>query len=408
MPLPFEPRSAAFRANPYPTYHHLRTHHPVWYRPEHEDWVLTRYADISHVLTNRAFGRSEEESMETKTTTTNQPMDRLLSFRRESQRLVRLWLLLRNPPGHVRIRRLFQKFLTPSRIRSLREDIQARVDTLVDRVEAQGKADIIGDFAHPLTFGINCEKLLGIPESAWHPRFDQWSESVALMADFDVTPTTNERGLLAIAGSAEYFRDRIAEFRAAPNQDSLIGTFIEAESAGQLTEEELVANCIMMFTIGHTSTSSLIGIAIRTLLDHPAQLRLLRDNPALMDGAISEILRYDSPAQGVARTALSDVRLSNRIIRRGEVVNCLIGAANRDPDRFPEPDEFRIGRHPNPHLSFSLGMHICTGRHLAKSVAEIAVGTLIHRLPRLSLATDDLEWEESFLIHGLKSLPVVF
>nr|VFK59691.1 MAG: hypothetical protein BECKUNK1418G_GA0071005_100834 [Candidatus Kentron sp. UNK]VFK68791.1 MAG: hypothetical protein BECKUNK1418H_GA0071006_100621 [Candidatus Kentron sp. UNK] len=408
MPLPFEPRSAAFRATPYPTYHHLRTHHPIWYRPEHEDWVLTRYADISNVLTNRAFGRSEEESMGAKTTTTNRPMERLLSFRRESQKLVKQWLVLRNAPDHTRIRRLFHDPFTPSRIRTLREDIQARVDTLIDHVEAQGKADIIGDFAHPLTLGINCERLLGIPESAWHPRFDQWSEGVASMADLDVTPIANERGLLAIAGLSEYFRDRVAEFRASPRQDGLIGAFIEAETAGQLTEEELVANCIMMFTVGHSSTTNLIGIAIRTLLDHPAQMRLLRDNPASMDSAISEILRYDSPVQGVARTALSDVRLSNRIIRCGEVVNCLIGAANRDPDRFPEPDEFRIGRHPNPYLSFGLGTHICTGRHLAKSVAEIAVGALIHRLPRLSLATDDLEWEESFLGHGLKSLPVVF
>jgi len=141
-----------------------------------------------------------------------------------------------------------------------------------------------------------------------------------------------------------------------------------------------------------------------TLLNHPQQLQLLQADPTLIEVTIAEVLRYNSPVQGVPRTALSDVQLSNQTIRKGEIVYCLIAAGNRDPAQFPEPDKFDIKRQPNPHLSFGKGIHVCVGRHLAK----LAVGTLVRRFPELSLATNSLEWEDSFLGHGLKSLPVTF
>jgi cytochrome P450 len=406
MPLPFNPRSPEFRANPYPTYHYLRTHHPLYYRPERKDWVLTRYADIFEVLNNRHFGRSEQGQVET-VAANPEPINRFLSLRQESQRLMKLWLVLRNPPAHTRIRRLLRKPFTQARIQTLRAHIQAKVDALIERVKQQGKMDIIDDLAYPLTLGINCERLLGIPERAWHPRFKQWSENLSLVADLDITPIANERGLLAIAGLAEYFRNWIAQCRIEP-QDNLISTLIRAETEGQLSEEELVSNCIMMFAVGHSSTANLIGISILSLLKHPEQLHLLQADPALIEMTISEVLRYDSPVQGISRTALSDIQLSNQTIHQGEIVNCLIAAANRDPAQFPDPDKFDIKRQPNPYLSFGQGLHICIGRHLGKLVAEIAVGTLVRRFPGLSLATDALEWEDCFLGHGLKSLPVVF
>ena len=230
---------------------------------------------------------------------------------------------------------------------------------------------------------------------------------MSLVADMDITPIAYERGMLAVAGLAKFFRNRIAECRAGSEPaDNLIGMLIE--ETGQLSEEKLLANCIMMFTVGDSSTVNLIGISMLTLLKHPRQLQFLMEDPSLIETAISEVLRYDSPVQGVARTALCDVELANTEIHQGERVVCLIGAANRDPARFPEPDAFDIRRRPNPHLSFDYGIHTCIGKHLSLLVTQIVVGTLIHRLPGLSLATDSLEWEDSFLGYGLKALPVVF
>jgi len=402
----FDPRSPEFRADPYPVYRYLRTHQPIYYRAEHKDWILTRYADVAEVLKSPAFGRSESRQAPTVTDTENRPINRLLAIRHESSNLMGLWLMLTNPPAHTRIRRLLQKAFTQSRINALQASIQAQVDSAVDRAAERGALDVIGDLAYPLMLGLNCRDILGIPQRDWHRNFKQWTENMSLVADLDITPLTYERGMLAIAGLAEFFRNRIAECRAGSEPgDNLIGMLIEEE--GQLSEEELLANCIMMFTVGHSSTVNLIGISVLTLLRHPAQLELLAADPALIETAISEVLRYDSPVQGVSRTALRDVELANTKIHRGERVVCVIGAANRDPARFPAPDTFDIRRRPNPHLSFGYGIHTCIGRHLSQLVAKIVVGTLVRRLPGLSLATDSLEWEDSFLGHGLKALPVI-
>jgi len=403
----FDPRSPEFRADPYPVYRYLRTHQPIYYRAEHKDWILTRYADVAEVLKSPAFGRSESRRAPAVTGTKNRPVDRLLAIRRESSNLMGLWLVLTNPPAHTRIRRLLQKAFTQSRINALQASIQAQVDSAIDQAAERGALDVIGDLAYPLMLGLNCRDVLGIPQRDWHRNFKQWTENMSLVADLDITPLTYERGMLAIAGLAELFRNRIAECRAGSEPgDNLIGMLIEEE--GQLSEEELLANCIMMFTVGHSSTVNLIGIGVLTLLRHPAQLELLAADPTLIETAISEVLRYDSPVQGVSRTALRDVELGDTNIHRGERVVCIIGAANRDPARFAEPDTFDIKRWPNPHLSFGYGIHTCIDRHLSQRVAKIVVGTLVRRLPGLSLATDSLEWEDSFLGHGLKALPVVF
>ncbi len=409
MPLPFNPRSAEFRANPYPTYHYLRTHDPLHYCPERKDWVLTRYADIIEVLNNRHFGRSEQKLAKIEVAANQTSIKRLLSLRDESQKLMKLWLVLRNPPDHNRLRRLLRKTFTQTRIQTLRAHIQTKVDALIERVKESGKMDIINDFAYPLALDLNFNKILGIPPQEWHSNFKQWLDSLSSVADLDVTPIANEKGLLAIADLAEYFRHWIVKCRNDSElQDNLISTFIKAEIGDQLSEDELVANCILMFFAGHVTTSHLIGISILTLLNHPEQLQLLQADSTLIEMTIAEGLRYDSPVQGVSRTALSDIQLLNQTICKGEIVNCLIGAANRDPAQFPDPDKFDIRREPNPHLSFGKGIHICIGRHLAKLVAEITVGTLVRSFPRLSLTTDALEWEDGFLGHGLKSLPAPF
>lgn len=403
----FDPRSPGFRANPYPTYRYLRTHQPIHYRAERRDFILTRYADNREVLRNPGFGRSASSLIEPVAGTNGGLVERLVSARNESRRLMGLWLALTNPPDHTRIRRSLSRAFTQSRIDGLRAYIQAKVDASLDQAMERGEMDVIGELAYPLMLDLNCNRILGIPPGDWHPNFGPWTQSMSLLADLDITPIAYERGMLAIAGLAEFFRQWIAACRAGSRPaDGLIGMLMAA--GDRLSEEERLANCIMMFTVGHSSTVNLIGIALLSLLKHPAQWRLLAAEPSLIDRAIAEILRYDSPVQGISRTAFSDVALSDRTIRRGEKVICLIGAANRDPARFPEPDRFDIGRRPNPHLSFGYGIHTCIGKNLAQLATKIVVGTVARRLPGLSLATDSPQWEESFLGHGLKTLPVVF
>ncbi|WP_227788668.1 MULTISPECIES: cytochrome P450 [unclassified Nodularia (in: cyanobacteria)] len=406
-PLPFNPRSPEFRANRYPTYDYLRTHHPIYYRSEGNDWVLTRYADISEVLKNPIFGHAQK-SIVSLETGTPAPINNFLGLRQESQRLMKLWLVRQNPPTHTRIRPLLRSAFTQSHIQALRSHIQTTVDDLIDRVQDLGKMDIINDLAYPLTLGLNC-KILGIPPQQWHPQFKQWSVSLSLSLDLDVTPIANEQGLLAIAGLAEYFKSWIAQSRTCSQpQDNLISTLIQAEAEGQLSAEELLANCILIFAAGHSTTENLIGNSILTLLNHPEQLHLLQADPSLIETTIAEVLRYESSVHSIPRTTLSDIELSNQTIRQGEIVHCIIGAANRDPAHFPNPNQFDIRRKPNPYLSFGQGIHSCIGIHLAKLVTEIAVNIIVSRLPGLSLATESLEWEDSFMGRGLKSLPVVF
>ncbi len=406
-PLQFNPRDPGFRINPYPTYDYLRTHHPIYYRPDKKDWLLTRYADIVEVLKNPSFGRAEQQPIRLMNAF-QEPKNHLLYLRKQSQNLIGLFLVLQNPPDHTRIRHFLHNAFTRARIQTLRSQIQRRVDDIIDRFQNRGKMDIINDLAYPLTLASNCE-ILGIPPQEWHPRFKQWSDNLSLILDLDVTSIAYERGLLAIAGFAEYFRNLITKWNSdSVPEDTLITTLIQAQAEGKLSEEELIANCILILFAGHSTTKSLIGTSILTLLSHPEQLKLLQADSSLIEMTISEVLRYDSTAQTVARTVLSDVQLSNQTIHQGEVVNCIIAAANRDPAVFSEPNKFDITRKPNPYISFGLGIHNCIGKHLAKLVAEITIGTLVRRLPELSLASSSLEWEETFVVRGLKSLPVVF
>jgi cytochrome P450 len=290
----------------------------------------------------------------------------------------------------------------------LRSQIQAKADRLITGFEGLDRIDIIRDLAYPLAMHAICQTLGILPEEQ-HPGFPQWSRDLSSIIDLDVSPLDNERGLLAIASFAEYFRSWIAKHRSHPkSQENLMSKLIQAQAEGQLSEEELLGNCILMFFAGHSTTKYLIGNSVLTLLNHPEQLCLLQADPNSIQMAIAEVLRYDNPVQFVSRTALSDLKISNKTIPRGQIVNCILAAANRDPAQFPEPDKFDIRRQPNFYLSFGRGIHICLGKHLAKLVAEIAVITLVQRFSRLSLATESLEWEETFLVRGLKSLPVVF
>jgi cytochrome P450 len=384
-----------FVADPYPTYHRLRAEDPV-HRSPLGFWVLTRYEDVVASLRDPRFAKEAIAAYVAARFGVAPPG-------------VGLSMLDRDPPDHTRLRGLVSKAFTPRVVEGLRPHIQEIVDGLLDRVEGQGGMDLIEDFAYPLPVRVICE-MLGVPVED-RERFKDWSlaitrglDALLLPPDSDVT----QRSGAARQSIGLYFRDLIAERRAHPRADMLSGLIAAEEAGDTLSEDELLATCILLLIAGHETTVNLIGNGVLALLRHPAELRRLRENPGLIGTAIQELLRYDGPVQRTARIPSEDVTIGGRTIAKGEMVMPFIGAADRDPAQFPDPDCLDIGRTENRHIAFGWGIHFCLGAPLARLEGQIAINTLVQRLPRLALATERPEFRHSLTLRGLASLPVSF
>jgi cytochrome P450 len=391
----FNPMDPEFLADPYPTYHRLRAEDPVHQSPL-GFWVLTRYDDVVAVLRDARCAK--------------EPMIAAVAARLGiPPGTIGLSMLDRDPPDHTRLRGLASKAFTPRVVEALRPRIQQIVDGLLERIEPQGRMDLIEEFAYPLPVIVICE-MLGVPV-ADHERFKGWSldlarglDSVMLGPDSEVAQRSG-KARHALAG---YFRELIAERRASPRSD-LLSALIAAEEAGdRLSENELLATCILLLVAGHETTVNLIGNGTMALLRHPDQLRRLREDPGLIASAVEELLRYDGPVQRTARTPTADVTVGGRTIGKGEMVMPFIGAADRDPAQFPHPDRLDITRADNRHIAFGLGIHFCLGAPLARVEGQIAIGTLVRTLPKLALATDAPEYRQSLTLRGLQVLPLTF
>ena len=392
----FNPMDPEFLADPYPTYHRLRTEDPVHHSPL-GFWVLTRYEDVSSVLRDPRFIK--------------EPLAALVAarFGAEVPRGVGLSMLDRDPPDHTRLRSLVSKAFTPRVVEGLRPRIQQIVDGLITRAEAAGSIDVIEEFAYPIPVNVICE-MLGVPV-ADHERFKGWSLDIARGLDSIWLPPDSEvprRSAAARHAISDYFRGLIAERRAAPRGD-LLSALIAAEEAGdKLSEEELLATCILLLIAGHETTVNLIGNGVLALLRHPAELSRLRETPGLIASAVEELLRYDGPVQRTARVAGADAIIGGRTIPRGDMVMPFIGAADRDPAQFPEPDRLDLSRSDNRHIAFGWGIHFCLGAPLARVEGQIAIDALVRRLPGLELVNEEPEYRQSLTLRGLKTLPVKF
>jgi cytochrome P450 len=392
----FNPMDPEFLADPYPTYHRLRAEDPVHHSPL-GFWVLTRYEDVSSVLRDPRFIK--------------EPLAALVAarFGAEVPRGVGLSMLDRDPPDHTRLRSLVSKAFTPRVVEGLRPRIQQIVDGLITRAEAAGSIDVIEEFAYPIPVNVICE-MLGVPV-ADHERFKGWSLDIARGLDSIWLPPDSEvprRSAAARHAISDYFRGLIAARRAAPRGD-LLSALIAAEEAGdKLSEEELLATCILLLIAGHETTVNLIGNGVLALLRHPAELSRLRETPGLITSAVEELLRYDGPVQRTARVASADATIGGRTIPRGDMVMPFIGAADRDPAQFPEPDRLDLSRSDNRHIAFGWGIHFCLGAPLARVEGQIAIDALVRRLPGLELVNHQPEYRQSLTLRGLKTLPVKF
>ena len=392
----FNPMDPEFLADPYPTYRRLRTEDPVHHSPL-DFWVLTRYEDVVAVLRDPRFIK--------------EPLAAFVAarFGVAVPPGVGVSMLDRDPPNHTRLRSLVSKAFTPRVVEGLRPRIQEIVDSLITRAEAAGSMDLIEELAYPLPVNVICE-MLGVPVED-HERFKGWSLDIARGLDSILLPPESEvprRSGAARHAMTDYFRGLVAERRASPRGD-LLSALIAAEEAGdKLSEDELLATCILLLIAGHETTVNLIGNGTLALLRHPGELRRLRENPGLIASAVEELLRYDGPVQRTARIPSTDVTIGGRTIGKGEMVMPFIGAADRDPAQFPDPDRLDLARTDNRHIAFGWGIHFCLGAPLARVEGQIAIDALVRRLPKLELVTDEPEYRQSLTLRGLKTLPVRF
>jgi cytochrome P450 len=391
-----------FLANPYPHYQRLRMEAPVFWSERLSSWVLTRYADVVAALrdSTRLSNAGRMAALLDKLPETLRPNLQLLYDHYS------VGLIFSDPPDHTRLRALVTKAFTPAMIERMRPRIQAFVHQLLDTVAGQRQMDVIADFAYPLPATVICD-MLGLPQ-ADRAQFRAWTDDIIGLLGAGASAERAERGQRSLRGMREYFQVLIRERRAHPGED-LMSALIQAYEQGQrLSEAELLSTSVTLLTAGQETTTSLISNGLLALFHHPAQLQLLKNNPALSSSAIEEFLRYDASVQRQLRLVTTDFELGGHHIRRGEIVSPFLAAANRDPAQFSEPDELDITRTENRHLAFGYGVHFCLGAPLARLEAPIAFTALLERFPNLRLTDEPLEYKADITVRGLKALPVEF
>jgi cytochrome P450 len=393
--VPWSLTDLGANANPYPLYARLRVSDPIHRTPD-DLWVLTRYADVAAVLRDPRFGR---EGFERYFGRDHGPGSDATGSRQS--------MLFRDPPHHTRLREAVSGGFTPRAVEALRPRIQAHVDTLLDRVAPANRMDVVTDLAEPLPRAVIGE-LLGIPE-AHRAACAAWSAAVA--QSLDALPIPEDQPLVAEGHRARralggYVRELVATRRARPAAD-LLSTLVEAtDEDGVLSDSELIAMAVLVLVAGTETTVSLIGTTIYALLAHSEARQRLNEAPWLLPATVEEALRWESPVQRTWRIATTDVDVAGHRIPAGALVVLLLGAANRDPARFADPDRFDVLRRDLGHLAFGAGVHACLGAFLARLETQVAIGTLVRRCPTLELATDRPAWRSTATLRGLAALPV--
>ncbi len=386
--------------DPYAYFAHLRNTDPVHWNDRWGGWLVTRYDDVV-----RAFRDPERLSS-----------DRMAHFQRELtehdrerlQVLIRYfskWLVFTDPPYHTRVRMLVNKAFTPTSVERLRPRVRQIVHELLDGVEHRGEMEFLREFAFHLPVIVISEYLGVSPED--REAVKEWSDETSriffIRAD---DPARRERSQAGLIKLLEYFEPLIYERRKNP-RDDLVSALVQAEERGDLlSHDELLATCTVLLFAGHETTTNLLANGLLALLQHRDQWELLRQDPSLTRSATEELLRYDGPVKATFRWAKVDVELGGKTIRAGDRMLLVLASANRDPERFPRPDDVDITRNPNPHVAFGHGIHVCLGAPLARLEAQEAFAALVQRLPNIRLASEQLEYHPTIVSRALVALHV--
>jgi pimeloyl-[acyl-carrier protein] synthase len=385
-------------ADPYPLYRRLRESDPVAWDPFLHAWVVTNYAGVLTVLHKFSADRTP--------TPEQLAAMGLKSLEPVAEVMVRQMLFM-DAPAHTRLRGLCSSAFTSRRVDHLRPHIQEIADGLIDQVFAQGRMDVITDFAAPLPAIVTAE-LLGVPTSD-HQQLKDWSADFAeMLGNFQHNPDRVTRVLRTVDEMTRYFRAAIREQERNP-RNGLVQLLVNASEGGsRLSEDEVIANIIVTMVGGQETTTNLIGNGLLTLIRNPGALAQLRDDPSIIEPAVEELLRYESPSQHTARLAPDDLVLGDKHIKRRDAVMAVMAAANRDPARFPDPDRLDLTRKDNRHVAFGWAAHFCFGAPLARIEGQVAFSTLLRRLPNVALEPGPLVWRENLGLRGLTTLPVTF
>src|SRR5712691_7937508 len=379
------PLLVQFREDPYPMYRYLHAAAPVQWSDVLEAWTLARYTDVVESLTDPRYSADRAPEVD------------------EGYSIAKS-MLVSDPPDHTRLRALVQKAFTPRMVEQLRPRIGSIVRELIDRISTRGgQFDIITDLVYPLPVVVIAE-LLGVPPED-RETFRDWSAALAASLDPLVSEEAALRAVQARDALHEYLRGIIAERRRAPRSD-LISALVAVEEQGEiLSEPELVVMCTLLLIAGHETTVNLIGNGMLALIEHPQAYAQLREAPGLIVFAVEELLRFNSPVQLTARIATMPLEIGGQHIEAGQWVLPLLGAANRDPQVFANPEQLDLTRTPNPHLGFGRGIHFCLGAPLARLEGQVAIAALVQRFRTLELAGSPLR-RDQITLRGLKSLPV--
>lgn len=375
----FVPNTAEWLADPYTSYRELREREPVHWSAALDHWVLTRYDDVAFVLKDERFSaanRSPQRRWDRPTT-----------------------MVTADPPEHARLRKSVGHRFSLTAVNTLRPRIQQIVDGLLDAVAPRGEMDIVTQLARPLPRTVMLE-LMGVPEPdvAQRPRVTEPHGGDPATTGINLAPGT-------AMPSEDFFAQAIERHREELTDD-LLGELLKEETGRRLTPEEVLDTAVILYGAGQETTAKMISNGLYHLLRHPDQLDKLRANTALIEPAVEELLRFDSPVHAITRRASADIEVGGTTVRDGDKLLCVLAAANHDPAAFPDPDRLDIERAPNAHIAFGTGIHACLGMTLARTEIQIALSTLLKRYTSLSLASDDVAWEGSFIIRGLAGLPV--
>jgi hypothetical protein len=385
-------------ANPYPLYARLREEDPVHWDPYLHAWVVTRYDDVVDVLHHFKADRTH---------TPEKLVELGMADITPIAAVMVEQMLFLDPPKHGRVRRLASVAFTPRRVAVLREHIGSIAKTLVNELIGRGRFDVMAELANPLPAIVTAE-MLGVPTSDHH-LLKGWSQDFAeMLGNFQHNPGRVKQTLKSVEEMTAYFHAAVRREESHPTE-GLINALATAEMNGdRLSESEVVANVIVTMVGGQETTTNLIGNGLLTLLRHPDQLARLRADRSLIPSAVEELLRYESPSQHTARIAPADAVLGGTPIPEGAAVMAVMGAANRDPARFFDPDRLDIGRLDNRHLAFGWAAHFCFGAPLARMEAQIAFATLLDTFADIALAPEEtISWRPNLGLRGLSELTVV-
>jgi len=385
-------------ANPYPLFRRLRTEDPVHWDVFLHTWVVTRYVDVLEVLHKFSADRTH--------TPAKLAAMGLGDMSPIAQLMVKQMLFM-DPPAHTRLRSLASQAFSPARVAVLRTHIREIVKRLLDDVQDKGEMDIIRDLGEPLPAIVTAE-MLGVPTDDRH-RLKNWSADFAeMLGNFQHNPEHAPRMLRAVEEMTAYFKDQVCVQRDHP-REGLVHSLMTAEVDGdRLSDEEVVATCIVTMVGGLETTTNLIGNGVLTLLRNPEEMKRVRGDLTLVPSAVEEMLRYESPSQHTGRLAPEDVELGGRVIRKGQAVMAVMAAANRDPGRFSDPDRFDVSRPDNRHLAFGYAAHFCFGAALARVEGQEVFEAIMRRLHDLQLQPGHLTWRNNLGLRGLTALPVKF